>query len=82
MNGLVSGLTLGIFTPRSVVVTCAARSSANNVLRLDVASSELGALRSALKRAEAISREAHQGVYVSFPPPSGSETESVNGGLR
>lgn len=81
-NGLVSALTLGIFTPRSVVITCAAQSSASGSLHLNVASSDAAALGDALVRAEEMSRTSGHGVYVSFPVSLGAEVEPSLGGAR
>jgi len=82
MNGLVSGLTLGIFTPRSVLVTCAAQSSANSGAHIEVASAEDSALGAALVRAEVMSRASGRPVSVVFHAVSGTESEPAIGGAR
>ncbi|MBV6522905.1 MAG: hypothetical protein MNPFHGCM_03055 [Gemmatimonadaceae bacterium] len=81
-NGLVSGLTIGIFTPRSVVVTCAAQSAANGATRIDVSSTTDDALEVALSQAEAMSRAAGHGVYVVFPTATAETFELTMGGAR
>jgi hypothetical protein len=68
LNGLVSGLTLGIFTPRSVTVTCSGAGSASNAAaRLDVATTGGGdALQVALESAAAMSAKLGAPVLVDW----------------
>jgi hypothetical protein len=68
LNGLVTALTIGIFTPRSVTVTCAGSGSASNAAaRLDVAAGAgEDAVQEALSNAAALSTRLGAPVLVDW----------------
>ncbi|MEP7345468.1 MAG: hypothetical protein ABI877_09375 [Gemmatimonadaceae bacterium] len=82
LNGLVSGLTLGIFTPRAVSITCASRSTANGASQLDVATNDAAALGAVLARAQEMSQALGHGVYVIFPESLGDVVGASKGGTK
>ena len=82
LNGLVSGLTFGIFTPRAVSITCASRSAANGAAHLDVATNDAAALGTVLDRASEMSEKLGHGVYIVFPESLGTEATSSTGGTN
>lgn len=72
VNQLVNFLTLGIYTPMSIKVTCAARSSADASglspdFRVTVAAGS-ASLREALTRAAEASLNAQAPIYVTVQP--------------
>lgn len=81
-NGLVSILTLGIYTPRSVKITCASGTASTGARRVDVAGSDAGTLGAALQQAVRLSSESGQGVYVVFPASQAGALTSDGGAGR
>jgi len=80
-NGLVSFITLGIYTPRSVKVTCASGTASTGAERIDVGTSDNAALDAALQRAVDRSAATAHGVYVIFPAsPVGAITSDGGAG--
>lgn len=68
LNGLVGGLTLGIYTPQEVRVTCASASSALPTGRhIDVAhDASLSERIAAIHEAIGLAIETHETVQVSY----------------
>ena len=68
LNGLVGGLTLGIYTPQEVKVTCASGSGALPGTRhIDVAhAAPMSERVAAIEEAIAIAAETHETVQVRY----------------
>jgi len=64
LNGLVAAITLGIFTPMQLDVTCAARGTASAVPVIKVEQGRTA--ERALSEAINMSAEQHTAVYVQF----------------
>lgn len=70
LNGLVGGLTLGLFTPHEVSITCAGRAAAERGLPTRVLAAELSAVEFEARLAD-IAREASNSgrtILVTFAP--------------
>jgi hypothetical protein len=81
-NGLVSFITLGIYTPRSVKVTCASGTASTGAVRIEVASSDARALDAALRQAARLATQTGHGVYVVFPASDAGAITSDGGAGR
>ena len=68
LNGLVGGLTLGIYTPQEVRVTCASGSGAlPGVRHIDVAKqASISERAAAIREAIAIAVETHETIQVRY----------------
>jgi len=68
MNGLVGALTLGIFTPRDVKVTCASGTARGSGMKVFLVAREASQHDQAKVMADAIAESArsHQPVLISF----------------
>lgn len=67
LNGLVGGLTLGIYTPQEVRVTCASGSSALPGRHIDVAhDAPISDRLAAIHQAIALAVETHETIQVRY----------------
>ncbi|MDF1504833.1 hypothetical protein [Roseisolibacter sp. H3M3-2] len=66
VNGLASFVTLGIYTPRTVTVTCAGGTAALPGRTIEVATQDLAARAAALTDAARESERSGEPVFVQF----------------
>jgi hypothetical protein len=66
VNGLASFITLGIYTPRTVTVTCASGTASLPGRVIEVASTDQAARGAALDAAARLSNETGAPVFVKF----------------
>ncbi|MGZ8379365.1 MAG: Bor family protein [Gemmatirosa sp.] len=66
VNGLAALVTLGIYTPRTVTVTCASGSASLNGRVIEVAGTDVESRLAAMNAATTLAVESGESVFVQF----------------